>query len=161
MRKSVPSTNSNRIVIGIGNLYRSDDAAGLLVVNSLRKDNPAGIKFVENAGDGFSLLHQWSKGDQVVLVDAVLSDAPAGTVRRFDLLTESLSDKALHFSTHTFSLPEAIQLARQLQLFPSEMLLFTIDGKNFDNGTQVSPEVTIAVAHVAETISKTLGAGSL
>jgi hydrogenase maturation protease len=149
---SKTSQNSNRIVIGIGNQYRSDDAAGLLVVHSLLEHNPPGMKIIENSGDGLSLLHQWSSRDRVILVDAVLSKAPAGTVRRYDLLHESLRDQELHFSTHTFSLPEAILLAVQLELLPAALVLFTIDGKNFENGNRVSPAVSRAVAAVSQAI---------
>src|SRR3972149_5320288 len=87
------------LVIGVGNPYRRDDAAGREAVRRLRDRAPHVIATLEHDGEGTSLMEAWQGADLVIVVDAVSSGAAPGTVRRFDVRSESLPAAILRDST--------------------------------------------------------------
>lgn len=133
--------NGKIIVFGVGNLYRSDDAVGLIVLEKLKFQNLPGVKFLEIDGDGFSLLQEWTERDKVIIIDAVSSGSSPGTIFRFDLLKQNIPNKGFHFSSHAFNIISAIELAAQLKKLPAKLRLFAIEGKSFDFGSSISNDV--------------------
>jgi len=69
-----------RIVIGVGNRDRGDDAAGIAVAERVTGT----ISHVVPTG-AMDLYELWTAHDSVVIIDAMRSDAAVGTVRRFDV----------------------------------------------------------------------------
>src|SRR3990172_75024 len=88
------------LVIGVGNPYRRDDAAGRETVRRLRDRAPHVIATLEHDGEGTSLMEAWQGADLVIVVDAVSSGVAPGTVRRFDVRSEPLPAAILRDSTH-------------------------------------------------------------
>ncbi len=145
------------LVIGCGNADRGDDAAGILVARSLRE---AGVDAREQSGEALALMESWRDvpGEQdVILVDAVVTGAPPGTVTVWDARSAPIVGDFLRCSTHAFGVAEAVKLARLLDLLPSNLLIYGIEAKRFDLGVEPSPEVLAAVGHVVERISQVAG----
>ncbi|GCE09868.1 hydrogenase maturation protease [Dictyobacter aurantiacus] len=142
------------LVIGIGNGYRSDDGAGLLVLQMLKeKQLPDGVTCLESDGDGAWLLDAWAHAERVILIDAVASGACPGTVHRLDPHGTNMALAAPIFcSSHAFGVGEAIQLARALNRLPSDLLIYGIEGERFRAGTALSPLVERAVHEVVELV---------
>jgi hydrogenase maturation protease len=71
-------------VIGIGNPYRHDDAAGLVVLARLeqRFGDDVRVRLVELDGEPVRLIQAWEGSDTVLIIDAVKSLQPAGTVHQ-------------------------------------------------------------------------------
>ena len=131
------------LVIGVGNRWRGDDAAGLVVARRL-----GGL---EHEGDATTLVDAWRAGDDVVIVDAASSGAPPGTVRRFDALAAPLPAAHLRSSTHAFGVTDAVELARALGRLPATLRVIAIEGAGFTAGDRLSDAVAGAVdAVVAE-----------
>ena len=63
-------------MIGIGNPYRSDDAAGLMPARLLRRQLPISPSVFEHGGRGTSLMDLWTGADCVIVVDATRTAAP-------------------------------------------------------------------------------------
>ncbi len=63
------------LVIGVGNEWRSDDAAGLVVARRLAALEPA-LRVAAHGGEPVDLIDEWAEQDEVILVDAVASGAP-------------------------------------------------------------------------------------
>jgi hydrogenase maturation protease len=141
------------LVIALGNADRGDDAAGLLVVRRLRQ---LGIDAREHTGDGLSLLESWSGAGHVILIDTVLTGAPAGTIARFDGRDARVVRDALRASTHAFGVAEALELGRVLGRLPESVTIYGIEGKQFDPGSRPSEEVLAAVETLAARISAEL-----
>lgn len=140
------------LIIGIGNEYRSDDAVGLLVARTLQVRTLPNTHMIEATGEGTALLEAWKEADSVILVDAVISQAPAGTIHRLDAQIDSLSPDLFALSTHAFSVAEAVELARALGNLPQRLVLYGIEGQNFTAGIGLSPEVERAAAEAVEEI---------
>lgn len=124
-------------VIGLGNRWRGDDAAGLEVAAALR--------VLEFEGDPVALIDRWRPTDDVVLVDAVVSGSPPGTVHRVDASHDPLPSAFARSSTHVFSVAEAIELARALDRMPRRLRIYGIEGEDFGHGAPLMPAIRQAV----------------
>lgn len=143
---------TNVVVIGIGNLYRSDDAAGRVVAQKLRSESLDRVRILEESGEGASLMDAWRDAEFVILIDAVHSGATPGTVHRLDAKARPIPSNFFHCSTHAFSVAEAVELARALGQLPPRLIVYGIEGKDFTSGEGLSPEVADAAEQVAKTI---------
>jgi hydrogenase maturation protease len=129
------------LIIGIGNEYRSDDAAGLIVARRLKGRLTDSAIVIEQSGDGAALMEAWRGAEMVIIIDAVMSGAAPGTIHRFDANAQPLPKDAFRLSTHAFGVAEAIELSRALTRLPRSLMVYGIEGKNFAAGVGISPEV--------------------
>jgi hydrogenase maturation protease len=129
------------LVLGIGNRFRSDDGVGPLVARRLAA---RGVACQELSGEGALLMDAWRAAGHAVLVDAALSGAAPGTIHRFDAMTTTVPAGLFHYSSHQFSVAEAIEMARILGRLPAQMTVYGIEGRNFAYGEILSPEVAAA-----------------
>ena len=136
-----------RIVVGVGNDLRGDDAAGWEAVRRLAPS--PGLVLHEHAGDAPGLVALWGPDDDVVVVDAVVSDAPPGTILELDALVAPLPADVSWATTHGAGVAEGIEMARVLGLLPKSLVLVGIVAKQFDLGAPMTPEVERAVDEVA------------
>ncbi|MBL9152363.1 MAG: hydrogenase maturation protease [Verrucomicrobiales bacterium] len=141
---------SRVLVIGVGNALRGDDAAGLHVARRLRGRGMENVH--ESGGETASLMERWRDANVVLLADAAQSGAPAGTVTRLDASTRPLPAAFLHCSTHAFGVAEAVELSRSLGTLPPKVIVFGIEGTNFEHGATLSPEVESGVADAVRQI---------
>lgn len=135
------------VVIGVGNRDRADDGAGIVVAE--RVTGP--VTHVLPIGS-FDLHDLWSPEDDVVIVDAMRSGAPPGTIRRFDVSATPLPSG--HFaSTHSFGPAAAVELARALGQLPGSIEVVGIEAESFDFGGSLSQPVAEAVDTLVEELS--------
>lgn len=139
-------------IIGIGNDYRRDDAAGLEVIRRLKERGIEPAALAEHAGESVSLLEAWRGAAAVILVDAVASGAPPGTLHRLEAGRQPLPARFFRGSTHAFSLADAVELGRALGRLPPRLDVYGIEGREFSSGTGLTPEVARAVNEAAEQI---------
>jgi hydrogenase maturation protease len=145
---SSPKGEPPVLVIGIGNSCRGDDSVGRIVARRIRRQNLPFLRTIEHEGEGASLMELWKGAGSVIVVDAVASDSLTGTLHRFDALLQSLPGKIFNVSTHAFGLVEAVELARALQQLPARLVVFGIEGKQFEVGAKLSSAVREAVPHI-------------
>jgi hydrogenase maturation protease len=144
------------VVIGVGNLYRRDDAAGLVVARRLRQIAPAHVTVLEHEGEPTALLEAWKDADAVFLIDAVFSGGEPGTVHRLDAQAARIPQELFRHSTHAVSVAEAIELARTLRELPPKLVVYGIEGKDFGAGLGLSPEVEGRVDELVERVLREL-----
>lgn len=132
---------SGRLVIGLGNPDRGDDAAGVRVAGRLRS-----VAAVESRR-GTDVMDLWADADDVVVVDATRSARPPGTVVRIDATSGELPARSFP-SSHSFGLAETVELARALERLPGRLTVYGIEGACFEVGAPMSPEVVEAVEAV-------------
>ena len=140
------------LMIGIGNSYRGDDAAGVLAARRLKDAGIDSFTVLEHSGEGASLMETWKGADAVILIDAVSSASPPGTIHRLEPLNNPLPAQMFQSSTHAFSLPQAIEMARALDDLPAALIVFGIEGQNFHAGTELSPEVSNALPELVRRV---------
>lgn len=135
------------LIIGCGNRDRGDDAAGVMVAESLRQ---LGIDVQVRRGEPAELIEAWCGVDDVIVVDAVMTGAPAGSVICWD--GQHLPAFPTTPSTHGLGLAEAIELSRVLGCLPIKLRVYGIEGRHFEIGVEVSHEVKDAVERVVRSI---------
>jgi hydrogenase maturation protease len=140
------------VVVGVGNAVRGDDAAGLAVAERVRRRAPRGVDVVECEQEPTRLLDAWGGADLALVVDASLSGAEPGTVRRFDAIAEHVPARTFRSSTHAFGIGDAVELGRALGRLPERVVVYGIEGDDFALGSGLSARVVSAVDEVAEAV---------
>lgn len=148
------------LVIGVGNEYRGDDGAGAFVARQLESRRPGDVSIRIESGEGASLMEAWRGYDRVYVVDAA-SGSSAGRIHRFDAGREPIPTEFFHYSTHAFSLAEAVELSRALGDLPADMVVFGIEGRSFASGLGLSDEVQQAAQEVVRRIDEELQNGAV
>jgi len=143
-----------KLVIGLGNPCRGDDAVGLLLARRLKLTGLAGWAVVEIEADGTALLELWRGAAAVIVIDAGRSGAPPGTIHRLDARTQPIPRQLTLSSSHAVGLAEAIGLARVWNELPPKLLVFAVEGCNFAAGAPLSPAVEAAVDRVLECVRR-------
>jgi hydrogenase maturation protease len=158
MRDPLPEARGPPIlrVVGVGNPWRGDDAAGLVVAGHLRGRLPRAVELLERAGEPTGLMDAWEGADALWLVDAVSSGAPPGSVHRLDASEQELPAGLFRASTHHFGLAETVELARTLGRLPRRVVVYGIEGASFAAGDGLTPEVDAAAERVAEQVREEL-----
>ena len=146
------------VIIGVGNEYRCDDGAGIAVARRLRKLFPTGVRIREESGEGAALMQAWQGGTWVWIVDAVRSGAPPGTIHHLDARAAPVPTGFFHYSTHAFSVAEAVELARSLDQLPAHLVVYGIEGSDFIAGLELSPAVEQAVEAAVERLAQEIRA---
>ena len=140
------------LVIGIGHPDRGDDAAGRLVARRLAGALDPAASLVELDGGMVELMDAWSGHANVVVVDAVRSGAPPGTLVRHEVGRTRLP-LASDPSTHGLGLAEAIELARALGRLPRRLVVHGIEGARYDLGAPLTPEVEANLGALADRVA--------
>jgi len=134
------------LVIGIGNVYRGDDAAGLAVADRIRVMAPPGIEVLRHEGEPVSLIDTWDGARAVYLVDAVSSGGEPGSIYRFDATAQPLGAQFSRRGTHAFGVAETIELSRALGRLPLQLIGYGIEGRSFGPRAGLSPDAHRAVS---------------
>jgi hydrogenase maturation protease len=162
-------------IVGIGNTWASDDAVGPKVVRRLQNQPPpisrqplqqtngdepeAEVRpvviFQTLAQPPVELLDLMEHCDILIVVDAVISGAPPGTIHRHlwspDLLSSRGQERA---SSHGLGLREMLELAAKLEQLPAKVVLFGIEIKSTELGHGLSAEVAEALPQVVEQLRR-------
>lgn len=148
------------VVIGIGQVMRGDDAAGLEAVRRWAEmcadtANSPEVR-VELAGlAGLGLLDLLTGASAALLVDAVRGSDAAGTIHRIT------PDELAAFSTgassaHGWSVAETLSLWRQLQPAEADLKIriIGIEAGQVDMGAGLSDEIIAAMPGICSAIEE-------
>ncbi len=149
----VISAKGRVLVIGIGNDFRGDDAAGLLAVRKIGERNIPGMVCKESHGEGTELLLLWEHQPSVILIDAVRSGCAIGQIHTIDLRRESLPHYFQVTSGHSLHIGHAIEMGKLTGNLPEVLLFYGIEISDCTPGAGVDEAVERAVGEVVEIIN--------
>lgn len=147
------------LVIGVGNLDRGDDGAGIAAARLIRAAVPY-ARVIESAGDAADLIDAWGDAEHVYLIDAMVAGAAPGALERFDAHVSSLPATFNATSSHAFGAAAAVELARVLGMLPPRLIVYGIEGADYTAGSGQSPAVSAAVERVARLVAEEIAAFS-
>jgi hydrogenase maturation protease len=139
------------LVLGIGNLVMSDDGIGVRVAQRLseRYRFPPGVRVVDGGTLGLDLLPMLEGVEKLLLLDAVETAHPVGTIVRLLGKEISIVMKS-KLSTHQAGLQDLLLLADLLGYLPREIVLLGVRveeiGLGMDLSEQVAPRLDQLVA---------------
>ncbi|NCC03081.1 MAG: hydrogenase maturation protease [Proteobacteria bacterium] len=138
------------LFLGVGNLHRADDGVGPLLAERLAQDAELAqiAEIMPHSGEGASLMHLWEGRERVIVVDAMKSGQPLGTIHRFDAIAQTLSYGVFRYSSHLFGLAEATEMSRALDMLPAEMIIYGIEGSEYTFAADMSDEVAQSLKKV-------------
>ncbi|HZZ39888.1 MAG TPA: HyaD/HybD family hydrogenase maturation endopeptidase [Acidobacteriaceae bacterium] len=139
------------VVLGLGNLMRTDDAVGMLAVEQLRADGrvPVSVSLVDGGTLGLDLLHPLEGATHVLALDAIESGAPPGTLLRF--AGEEIADLPISKSVHLLGFADLIGAMRLIGNAPVEIVVLGVQPEATGWGTQLTPVVQAALPELVET----------
>ncbi len=141
------------LVVGVGNPMRGDDAAGLQAVRLLRElVDPRRIAVCEQEGSPVGLIDLWEGARAALIIDAVSSGAPAGTIQRFDLAAGPPPVRLRGASTHALGPVEAVELGRTLGRLPPRVVLYGVEGASYEAGEELSEAVAAVIPQLARRV---------
>ncbi len=143
---------SDIIILGIGNPFRGDDAAGFAVIDRLEGKVKASVDLKKQRGDVSELLDVFAGYKTVYIVDACCADAAAGTWERIDGQLQPLPAENTQTSTHGLGVSQAMAIAKNLGSLPAKLIIYGINGDNFTMNDAMTPAVAQAVEKVAEAL---------
>jgi len=137
------------LILGIGNLLMGDEGVGARVAQQLSTFVlPAGIECLDGGTGGFHLLGPMQQARKVILVDATVDGAPAGTVRR--LHPRFAKEYPRTLTAHDIGLKDLLDAFYLLGDSP-DVTLFAISIPPLQQlGMELSPEVNAIVPQVAQ-----------
>lgn len=129
------------LVLGVGNPLMGDDGIGVELAHRLQERDYGPLVHVEEGGTlGMTLLPLLEDADTVILLDAVRTGAPPGTV-----VTRSRDELPRHFShvisPHQIGMKEVLGAAQLCGTLPRAITLVGVEAQHTDFCRPMSAEV--------------------
>lgn len=140
------------LVLGIGNILLGDDGVGVHLINELAPrcaDWDGSVELLEGGTQGLALLGSLAGRDALVLLDAVSTGAPAGTLH-ICRDEEVLRLNSRSTTAHESNAGELLAIARLLGDLPESIFLVGIEPALIQSGIGLSPAVQSAVPAALE-----------
>lgn len=143
------------LVIGLGSPLLTDDSVGLKAAAVLRERlrNRADVDVEEDVRGGLHLMERMVGYDRAIIVDAIVTGAPPGTIHRLkpgDIPTQRSA------SAHDVNLPTALQLGRAAGAHLPQTESILLVGIEADDTLTFSetctPPVTAAISRAVEVV---------
>jgi hydrogenase maturation protease len=147
------------LVLGLGNPLVTDDSVGLRVAAELKVllAGRPDIEVDEDYWGGLRLMERMAGFDRAIVIDAISSGAPPGTIHH---LTPDAIPTQRSASAHDVNLPTALAFGRQagVQLPDDEnILLVGVEVEDILNfGEECTPAVQAAISHAVQDVLKAL-----
>lgn len=153
-------------VVGIGNPWAADDGVGAAVIDLLRRRlsleteaTRSQLELLTLTQPGLELLDAMDGCEQLIVVDAVATGAPPGTLHciewRPGVITERGVERA---SSHGLGLREMLDLAAVLGKLPRWVMVWGVEMASDAAGQGLSPEVAAALPGIVEELMRQVGA---
>ena len=133
------------LVLGLGNLVHADDGVGVHAISALQLDPrvPAEAVLLDGGTQGLGLLHHIAGVRRLLVIDAIDTGEPPGTLMRFEgKALRGLPGKA---SVHQLGFADLMVALQLLGESPGEVVVFG-----------VQPESTEWSAQLTESVANTL-----
>ena len=145
------------LVIGLGNPLVSDDSVGLRVARKVRNklEDMPNVDVTEDYWGGLRLMERMIGYDRAIVIDAICTGAPPGTIHQLSTGMISTQKSA---SAHDVNLPTALEFGRRAGApLPSDENVYLVgiealDVINF--GDQCTPAVAAAIPDAVERIAR-------
>ena len=142
-------------VIGIGNLYRGDDGIGPKLVRKLdEKPFTSNILFFDVGLKEMDILHILKDLDSVLIIDAVNFDGDIGEFRFFGI--DEVDSIREITGSHGSNLFKIIELAKELDEAPDEIIMMGIKPGRMELGDEMSDEIVENIDLYLEKIGEKL-----
>ena len=141
------------LVLGLGNVLLGDDGLGAAAVARVVRNYriPAGVSLEDGGTLGLSLLGLLAESDRVILVDAVRTGSPPGTLVRID--GEDVMDAVRErLSSHQVGVADLLDAARLIDCYPATVTLLGLVPEAIDLSVVRSGSVEVKLDELVEAV---------
>ena len=148
------------LVLGVGNYLLGDEGVGVHAARELLEAGvPEGVTVLDGGTGGFHLLSLFQDYDPIILIDATMDGAPAGTVKL--LHPKFASDFPRTLSAHDIGLRDLLESAALLGPLP-ELYLITVSIDQLQSmSLDLTAQVRGAIPTVLQAVRQFLEGGPL
>ncbi len=150
-------THAMLVIIGCGNPNRSDDGAGVAVIQGLldryHGQPPEDVRMFDAGTDGMGVMFMAWGATSLIIVDASATGAEPGAI--YEVPGEELEGKPPDSHTlHDFRWDHALYAGKQIfrENFPEDVAVYLIEAANLSLGLELSTPVSASVERVTEMI---------
>ncbi len=133
---------AKKLVLGVGNLLLTDEGIGIHAIQRILEEKrlPEDVDIVDGGTAGLALLYYLEGVDTLVIIDAVETGGPPGTIIRLagDRIPVYMS---LKVSPHEITLPDFLAAAQLRDLYPKEVIVWGMQPRSLEVGVDLSPDV--------------------
>ena len=141
------------LVLGLGNVLLGDDGLGAAALVRLERDwrIPEGVRLEDGGTLGLSLLGLLSDAEQVIIVDAVRTDDPPGSLVHIDGadVIDAVRDR---LSVHQVGVADLLDAARLIGCYPAGVTLLGLVPETIDLAVERSDAVERRIDDLVEAI---------
>jgi hydrogenase maturation protease len=138
--------NKQILILGLGNLLLQDEGLGIRTLHRLREEYfwPDNVILIDGGVMGLDLLPYFETADAVIIIDAVRSGKPPGSLV---CLTnkEIPSAIAVKYSVHQVGLQETLAMAQLRDTFPNQLVLWGIEPEKIALGMRLSSKIAAQI----------------
>lgn len=148
------------VLLGVGQSFRGDDGIGILAVEHWQEAYPETAELLDLRVEtlelpGLALLDALAGAEKAILVDAVQSENPVGTLH---WLTEKelLSFSPDSQSAHGWGVAETLKLGRQLgrEDMPDVIMVLGVEAEQFEIGAGLSESIRKRLPKILKVIQR-------
>jgi hydrogenase maturation protease len=146
------------VVLGLGNLLMSDEGVGCVLINQFiaQSDKYPSVEFIDAGTGGMSILHLIAGREKAVLIDCAYMGTKPGTIKKFKPDEVESLKKLAHHSLHEADMLKVIELAKQLDQCPQEVVIFGIQPGKVEAGQGLSETLTAKMNDYIAAVSREL-----
>jgi hydrogenase maturation protease len=144
------------VVMGLGNLVHADDGVGVQALQQLQRDSrlPPGVTLLDGGTHGLALLPHISGFSRLLVLDAVDTGEPPGTVVRFEgSALNGLPGKA---SVHQLGFADMMVALKLLGESPPELVVLGVQPLSTEWSVELTQPVTQALPALLDQVIRQL-----
>ncbi len=130
------------LILGLGNVICGDDGLGVVAAERLRRDVqlPEGVEVLDGGTLGLALLAHVTGADDLILLDAIATGAPPGTLVRLDGDDVGPAVRE-RLSVHQIGVADLLDALHLLDEVPRRLVLLGLVPETLELAIERSPAV--------------------
>lgn len=139
------------VVLGMGNVLRRDEGLGVRALQRLceRYRLPEQVELVDGGTVGLELMSYVEGADCLLVLDAALTDGPAGSLLRLEG-ADVPAYLGIRTSPHEVALPDLLAIARLRGVEPREVVALGMQPEVIELGWELSTTVAAQLDHLVD-----------
>jgi hydrogenase maturation protease len=152
------STKKDVVVIGLGNELLSDEGIGVHIIKRFlsRQEGFPSVDFIEAGSAGLNLIHLIANRRKAIIIDCAKMGEKPGTMKRFTADEVQSIKKLNQYSLHEADILQVINLSKQLDECPDEVVFFGIEPQTLESGQTLSETLSRKIDYYTTEICKEL-----
>ncbi|MEF8776829.1 MAG: hydrogenase maturation protease [Haloarculaceae archaeon] len=154
------SPSADLAIVGVGNSIMGDDGVGPKLIERLGESavgSAADVRLVDAGTTGFLALEAMSGAERAVVVDAVETGDPPGTIHEYRCVDGTFETEIPEMTMHDVSFTEAMAAGRDVYDLPDEIRILGVEPADVSIGEELSEAVEQAATELEGLLTERIG----